>query len=223
MLLVAACSPDPTPLPVVPVETTPSPETTALQPADVLAIDRLTYSLLTAEQLKQIESAAEVHVTDTVGADMAGSALSVAPFAGAEVASYTLPLAFWLNNASPPLDDPVLAQAISNFLAGDPDRNALRTALANTGHPDGLMLRYTGSFAPDFIQLLFAADAPLRWRAVPEPAEADIVFGAGAGAVALMDRGGRSSGSLRLYLSAGWQLSADSAGLPLLERAEEPR
>lgn len=188
--------------------------------ADALTLDRLTFHLLTAEQLDRLERAAEVRVADAVTDALAGPALSVAAFSGAEISDYALPLAFRLNTAVPPLDNPALAGVIGGFLAGETERSALRPALANAGYPDGLVLSYAGSAAIGLARLPLTADGPLRWRAMPESSSADVEFGAGAEAAALLSRGGRLSGSLPLYLSAGWRLTADEDGLPLLERSE---
>lgn len=222
-LLLTACGPDPTPLPVVPVATAPAAEQTAPPAADVLLIDPLTLGMLTAEARAQLESAAELRAVETFPSDYPGAALSVLPFAGAEVAEYTLPVVARLNVELAPLDDPALAQALRDWLTsvgrGQLDDLALRLALANAGYPDGLVMRAVANPAVMAAALPLLNTGPLRWLAEPGAEDAHLEIGAGAESVALLEAGGGLFGTLPLYLTPGWRLTADSAGLPVLERS----
>ncbi len=216
-LLLAACGPDPTPLPVVPVETAPAAEQTASPAADVLSIDALTYAMLTDEERAALERAAEVRVVEAITADTAAPALSVASFAGAQESTYNLPVAARLN-VSAPLDNPAVAQAVTGFLMGETGRDVLRLALANAGYPDGLVLTYTGSPAIAARSVVMSGDRPIRWLLADDSSNANVEVGAGAGAAALLESGGVQLGALPLHLTAGWRLYVDDAGLPVLER-----
>jgi hypothetical protein len=54
---------------------------------------------------------------------------------------------------------------------------------------------------------------------VADGTQAHVQLAVGVMAAGLLERGGFSSAALPLYVSAGWQLAADEAGLTLVDQA----
>jgi hypothetical protein len=192
-LLLVACAPEPTPLPVLPVATAAPAEATVDAALDALTVDAVTWALLSPEAIARLEAAFDVRVADALPRDSEAPAMSLFPFEGAVPAAYALPAAIRLEPTLPPLDDADVAQALTDFLAGGTNPQALRGALANPG--------------------------PVRWLPVAERTQPHVQLGVGVEAAALLDMGGFSVPALPLYVSAGWQLGADEAGLPVLNQA----
>jgi hypothetical protein len=218
-LLLAACAPKPTPLPVLPVATAAPAEATVDAALDALTVDAVTWALLSPEAIARLEAAFDVRVADALPRDSEAPAMSLFPFEGAVPSAYALPAAIRLEPTLPPLDDADVAQALTDFLAGGASPQALRGALANAGYPDGIVLTYTGGPAVAARLLPLANPGPVRWLPVAERTQPHVQLGVGVEAAALLDMGGFSVPALPLYVSAGWQLGADEAGLPVLNQA----
>ena len=216
LLTLAACGPDPTPLPVLPVATTPAPEATiAPDSLPVVTVDRLTVRLLPDDARVRLDAAAALQVMELL--DTNGPALSLLPFDGAIPTGYALNVATQINAALAPLNqEPALRAAITAFL-NDRAAEPLREALANMGYPDGLTL--TVAVEPALAPLLLAGlSGPIHWVGVPAGTEAQISLTAGSEADALIDAGGLLIGTLPLY-ARGWQVGRGDDGLPLFTPA----
>jgi hypothetical protein len=214
LLTAAACGPDPTPLPVLPIATTPAPDAT--RPADLLptvAIDALTLSLLPAVDRARLNEAADVRAVPGVAEAGAGPLLSIQPFEGGTLTAYGLNVVAQLDVTGPPLNDPALATALTAFLS---DRlvDPLRLALANAGFPDGLTLTVEADPALLPLALNGLEGAPIRWALDPDGGRANVTLMAGAEADAQIGQGGLLIGTLPLY-ARGWQIGRGDDGLPL--------
>ena len=214
LLVAAACEPEATPLPVLPVVTTPAPEQTAEASArTVVMVDSLTLRLLPDAVRASLDAAAEVDEVDAIPALPGGPAISVLPFEGGTPTGYSLNLAAQLDTARAPLDNPEFASALAGFLtthnAGD-----LRLALANAGFPDGLTLPV--AVDPVLWPLLESvlSGGPVRWFAVAGDAPAEVTIVAGAQADSMLAAGGLRLGVLPVY-AAGWPVALDADGLPV--------
>lgn len=215
LLLAAACEPEATPLPVLPVATTPAPEQTAEASArNTVMVDALTLRLLPEVVRERLDAVAEVVITADIAADGAtGPTLSILPFAGGAPTGFNLPVAARLDLTQAPLDDAELAAALTGFLTAR-YANELRLALANAGFPDGVTL--TVAVEPALWPLLQGglSTGPVQWFPVAAGAPAQVTIAAGAEADAMPAEGGALIGSLPLY-GAGWPVTLDAAGLPV--------
>lgn len=214
LLTLAACGPDPTPLPVLPVATTPAPEATqAADALPVVTVDRLTLRLLPDEARVRLDAVAAVTTVESVADGAAGPAVSVQPFEGGTLTGYGLNVAAMLNTTTQPLNDPSVAAALIGFLTNRP-ADPLRLALANAGFPDGVTL--TVAADPRVFPLVITGldSGPIRWELAPAGTTASVTVAAGAEADTMIGQGGLLVGALPLY-GRGWQVGRGDDGLPL--------
>lgn len=169
ILLLAACGPQPTPLPAFVPTSTPEPVQPTLPPPLRYAaasntashIDAGTTAAIMAEGL--LEYLPEFAGDDGLGVDY-DLVMAYGLWEGWTAAPLAQQVTLIINTALPPLDRPELAAIVSQFLRpqqvvdalGIPAAAAaahetqppaaLRTALANAGYPDGfeLVLAHTG-------------------------------------------------------------------------------
>lgn len=214
LLVAAACEPEATPLPVLPVATTPAPEQTAEASArTVLTVDTLTLNLLPDDVRARLNAAAEVDEVETMTASAGGPAISVLPFTGATPTVYTVNIAAQFDGVRAPLNNPELAAALAGFLAAR-STDELRLALANAGFPDGITLSV--AVEPALWPLLQEGlgGGPVRWVPVANDETAQVIFAAGVEADAVLAAGGALTGVLPLY-AAGLTVALDADGLPV--------
>ncbi len=221
LALLAACGPEPTPLPVVPATAAASPEATTGLPADALAVDRLTLDLLPPGARERIEASVALIVAPGPLTDPGPAALSVLPFAGGQPSDYRLPVTMRLNSALDPLTDAAVAVALTAWLTAPDARPAeaaaLRAALANTGYPDGVTLSLAAEPALRPLWAAWLDNGPVHWTPVAAGEDAHLTLAVGDKADALLASGGAALDGLPLY-AAGWQVAAGEDGLPVLSR-----
>lgn len=221
LALLAACGPEPTPLPVVPVAVTSAREATAEVIVETLVVDALTLDLLPAGARARLEASAAITIAPAPLTNPGPSAVSVLPFAGGLPGGYALTSALRVNPDFPPLTDAAVAEALTTWLTAPGERvaeaAALRAALANAGYPDGIMLSLATEPA---LRPLWAArldGGPVRWTPAAAGADAHLTLAAGSAAEALLADGGIALDGLPLYAS-GWLVTADRDSLPVLTR-----
>ena len=205
LFLLAACEPEATPLPAVPVATSAAAEPTeAAAPLPSLAIDTLSLSLLPEPAQMSLGQAATLQAVEAIPDGAA--AVSFLPLPDGQPSAYAIPM--WADFAASgsALEDPAVSDALAAFMQTG-QGGVLRLALANAGFPDGLTL--TVAVEPALAATLLAPlqGGPIRWRPVLPGATAAVAIHAADvdGAVQI--------GVLPLNVR-GVQISLTADGLP---------
>jgi ABC-type transport system substrate-binding protein len=216
--ILAACTPTPTPLPVV-APPTHTPIGTAAPQGIRYLFDPLTWGyfrdeLPPAAQVTLLESIPESQTAPLSEHDVV---LTVYELAGTQRTDYALSWALILNAALPPLDDPSVREIVRAAL--DPSRaaDALRIELANAGYPDGVTL-FAANATPADVQ-----DERLRFIAERlSPLGIDLTI------VALSSTAAFESGNQQL-IAAVWSSETTRAawverfgGANIIELARQP-
>jgi len=211
-LLLAACGPERTPLPVVPVATeTPPPSTVAVRLR--YALDETAAAAL-GPLVDGLRAVGEVSIVSTVDAQAAEVLLSAVPIADGSALERPFPAWIALDETQPPLNQPGIASevraaldAVASGAQGSESARAVRTALANAGFPDGVTLRINGALAQTTALSAFG----IRLRDSADAPHLSVRYGADMG------EGGVGGFAVTLYVWAapGQALRLNEDGLPV--------
>lgn len=211
-LLLAACGPVPTPLPILPVATT--------LPAASTAPARLQYALDDAAAavlgplLDDLRAVGDVRMGSPVALGSADVVLSAAPIAEGSALAAAFPAWVALDPSQPPLDQPPIAEqvrlaltVVSTGTATPEAARSARVALANAGFPDGIVLRVDKPVAEAPALAAFG----IRLQQAVDALHLSLRYGADVG------QGGIGGFRVALYAwtAPGLALRLNDAGLPV--------
>ena len=157
LLLVCACEPAATPLPVnLDLEATvtsaaPPPTEAPTELRYAVTADTLPYISPDDQQL--IAAHAQIITLDAPPnpADLGGQyeiVVTLDDLADSTTTPTPLTVSLVINSALPPLDDPALAEIVGHAANASADAPTLRRDLANAGYPDGFDLTLASRYAP---------------------------------------------------------------------------
>ncbi len=223
LLLVCACEPDATPLPVnLDLEATVTPAAQSTEaPAELryaVTADTLPYIPPADQQL--IAAHAQIVALDAPPdpADLGAQyeiVVTLGDLPDSTPAPSPLTVSLVINPALPPLDDPTLAELVRHAAAASADAPALRRDLANAGYPDGFDLTLVSRYAPGaeaLAQRLDALNLQTRITTNPdEPAHLTLTTEPTDGAIPLLTI------PIRYRAVEGLTITFTPAGYPIAE------